>query len=196
MSFLIAAASILAAWGLHRALEETRFVLPWWIDLPSVMGFYGLFHEIFDRRLWRTGLVRFIRLVAVPVANGRWTGYLISSFDPEGGKKPVTLNVVQTWRRIRIVLETESSESRSLSASMVADDPRITTISYEYLNEPKAHARATMHAHRGTARLAFRSTEDAEVLDGEYYTGRDRQNLGILHFERPSRKGTRKPRVS
>lgn len=111
---------------------------------------------------------------------------MISSFDPEGAQKQVTLDVVQTWRRIGVTLDAEESESHSLGASIVAECFRTVTLSYEYLNEPKALAKTTLHTHRGTARLTLRRTGKVEVLDGEYYTGRDRQNVGILHFERPS----------
>jgi hypothetical protein len=36
-----------------------------------------------------------------------------------------------------------------------------------------------MHAHPGMTRLEM---VDATHLEGEYYTGRDRQNYGTLHL--------------
>ena len=66
-------------------------------------------------------------------------------------------------------------------AMVLTDDPSGTVLSYEYLNEPVAAAGATMHAHRGTARLVLQGESD---LDGEYYTGRDRQQYGALRIHR------------
>src|SRR5207249_8977692 len=99
-----------------------------------------------------------VRLATLPDLNGSWSGYLISSFDPEGAQKQATLSVTQTWRRIGVTLETEESESHSLGASIVAECFRTVTLSYEYLNEPKALAKTTMHTHRGTARVTSRRT--------------------------------------
>ena len=39
-----------------------------------------------------------------------------------------------------------------------------------------------MSIHRGTVRLLF--DEKKNVLNGEYYSGRDRQNFGSLYFVR------------
>lgn len=58
---------------------------------------------------------------------------------------------------------------------------------YEYLNEPKSGAVATMHTHRGLARLSLRR-DDGDVLDGEYYTGRDRQHYGATWLRRERRE--------
>lgn len=184
MSFFIAVVSLLAAYLLHRGFDWANMHPPWWIETPSVMGFYAILQGIFDGWLWRTKLARRLHLVRLPNLNGDWEGYLISSFDPAGERLIVRLKVVQTWRRIRVTLLAKESESHSLGASVVADDPQTVTLSYEYVNEPKPRARGTMHTHRGTARLAFQRVGGIDVLDGEYYTGRDRQNFGVLRFER------------
>ncbi len=55
-------------------------------------------------------------------------------------------------------------------------------LDYEYVNEPNAHAVEGMHMHRGTARLVL--SEDGRVLEGEYYTGRDRKSHGTLRLEK------------
>ena len=61
------------------------------------------------------------------------------------------------------------------------DDGGGPMLSYEYRNEPKPHAAATMHPHRGMTRLGLVSPGR---LEGEYYTGRDRQNYGTLSLEK------------
>ncbi len=78
------------------------------------------------------------------------------------------------------MLETEYSKSQSLIVGIITAGSSAMVMSYEYLNEPKPAAKETMHAHRGTARLVL----EGESLEGEYYTGRDRQNYGSLSLRR------------
>jgi len=177
----IAGASVLAAWVLNRVLGAMQFALPWWIDAPSVIGFYGLLYAIFDKYLWRWRIFRTIGVVKVPDLNGTWNGYVASSFDKHATKYDAILRIVQNCTRISVILETDYSKSSSLIAAIVTEDPG-TVLSYEYLNEPIPNAKHTMHTHRGTARLTMQS--NGKALEGEYYTGRDRQNFGILRFER------------
>lgn len=52
---------------------------------------------------------------------------------------------------------------------------------YDYLNEPNSDAVETMHMHRGTARLVLTG---ADQLEGDYYTGRDRSNIGVIKLRK------------
>jgi hypothetical protein len=178
----IAALSVLAAWILNRVLGTMQFTFPWWIGAPSVIGFYGVLYAIFDKRLWRWRILRTIGAVKVPVLNGIWNGCVVSSFDEHATKYDATLKISQNWTQISVILKTNYSKSSSLIAAIVTEDPGGTVLSYEYLNEPMPNAKNTMHTHRGTARLTMQS--NGKALEGEYYTGRDRQNFGILRFER------------
>ena len=54
------------------------------------------------------------------------------------------------------------------------------TLDYMYVNEPGAGALESMHAHRGTAMLEFKDG----VLEGDYYTGRDRREIGTIRLQR------------
>jgi len=85
------------------------------------------------------------------------------------------------WK-ISICLETQHSKSRSLSASILVEDSNEIVLNYEYLNEPKPKARPSMNIHRGTTRLILSS--DFRELDGDYYSGRGRQNYGSLKFKK------------
>ncbi len=178
----IAAISLLAAWGLNKTLSILQIVSPWWFDAPSVIGFYGLFYNIFDRWLWRMPILRQIGLVNLPDLNGTWNGYVVSSFDGHGTRHGAHIEILQSWTKISIILRTENSKSHSLIATIITKNPGGIVLSYEYLNEPKANAKETMHPHRGTTWLTL--VKSGEMFDGEYYTGRDRLNYGSLHFER------------
>jgi hypothetical protein len=57
---------------------------------------------------------------------------------------------------------------------------------YEYANDPRFAASDSMHAHRGVA--IIRVSSDARRLEGEYFTGRDRQTHGSILVERVSRQ--------
>jgi len=178
----IGCTSVLVAWALNRVLGAIQFALPWWIDAPSVIGFYGLVYAIFNKYLWRWRILRTIGVVKIPDLNGTWEGYVASSFDQHATKYDATITIFQNWTQISIILETSNSKSSSLIAAIVTEDPNSMVLSYEYLNEPKPNSKHTMHIHRGTARLTLQS--DGKMLEGEYYTGRDRQNFGILRFKR------------
>jgi len=178
----IAIVSILFAWGLNRLFNFIQLTAPWWVDAPSVVGLYGLLYTLFDKYLWRFRILRTVVIVKIPNLNGTWNGYVASSFDKHATKHNATIRIYQNWTRIIISLETNYSKSSSLIAAIVTENPSGTILCYEYVNEPKPNAKSTMHTHRGTARLILKS--DGKVLEGEYYTGRDRQNFGILRFER------------
>lgn len=176
---ILAAASIGFAWFVNYLLSMWSVVLPWWIEGPSVLGFYGLFYSIFEEKLWKISFIR--RALKIPNLNGSWVGHVKSSYDNFQSALAAEMDVHQSWTRMSIVMRTQTSKGCSLN-SMIVNNLNEMTLSFEFLNEPKVAAPASMHMHRGTARLSI----DAKVesLDGEYYTGKDRNNFGILHFER------------
>lgn len=177
-------ASIASALALAWLIEVTGLRIPWWLDSPSVIGFYGIYWNWFDRRLWRAGWVRMLGLCAIPDLRGTWSGETVSSFDDRAGPHPVRVIIQQTWTRI--IVEFHGGVSRSAS-NMAAFRLIAATgeIAYEYLNEPLPGAVATMHMHRGMARLAFPvDSMIPDRLDGTYYTGRDRQSHGEIRLRR------------
>jgi hypothetical protein len=182
--FGLAILSIFAARGLSIALEWAGLNPPWWIDMPSVLSFYGLFCGTFDRWFWKLSALRKISLVKTPNLGGTWKGFGASSFDKHATTYQGMLKIRQTWTRISIILETDTSVSRSGVAGIMTHDTAAPFLSYEYLNEPKANAKDKMHSHRGTARLSLKKSENMELLEGEYYTGRDRQHFGSMRFQR------------
>jgi len=181
---LVAGISVLCAWLLFRVLVNLQVTVPWWVDAPSVMGFYGVLYKVFDKWLWRTPVFRQIGLVKVPCIEGVWEGYVSSSFDEHQNQYAVVVTIRQTWTEVSLVLQSQHSRSHSLVASIIGGQSGYPWLNYEYLNEPSPDARSTMHSHRGSARLMI--CEDRGVLEGQYYTGRDRQNYGVIYVERMS----------
>lgn len=179
--FILAVSAILAAWLLPQLLGRLGIPMPWWVDAPSVMAFYGAFHAAFDRWVWRWTWLRRIGLIAVPDLGGSWC-FLISS--SHGTSIEAAVGIYQTWRGIRIKLETEQSRSSSLIASVLTAEPDEFVLSYEYCNTPKQGAVETMHAHRGSAEVRFPKDKWITSGAGEYYSGRDRANQGGISVER------------
>ena len=179
----LAAVSILAAWGLHELFRVLQFSPPWWLETPSVVGFYALFYTVFDKWGWRIPILRKIEIIKIPDIAGKWEGFVTSSYDEHKNHIDATIMIKQTWTKLKIQLETPTSISQSQTASIITD-VHSDIISYEYINEPRAHAKATMHTHRGTARHVLKKENDVETFNGEYYTGRDRGTFGTLTFRR------------
>ena len=178
--FFLAVVCIFLAWSFFKILNNYQITLPWWVESPSVLFFYGLLFVIFDKWSWE--FFRKIGFVKIPNLNGEWKGHLKSSFGEHSSEIKTTLKIFQTWTRIKILLTTEQSSSQSQTASIIIDAPEGKYLSYQYINEPKPNAVKTMSMHRGTARLLFNEKEN--TFSGEYYSGRNRRNFGSLYFKR------------
>jgi SMODS-associating 2TM, beta-strand rich effector domain len=175
---LLATVAITLAWLSSKILEVMHVTLPWWLDAPSTLGFYGALYALFDRNLWRNRIVRKFGLVRVPNLTGRWHGYLISSFDGHVKRHNLVINIFQTWTQIAVFLTTDASISRSCVAVIQVDDPDGVSLTYQYQNQPLANATRTMHMHYGTAMLRM---SDDDSLTGDYYAGRDRRTFGRIY---------------
>ena len=176
----LAAISFILAWALHQFLTQLSWSVPWWIDAPSIMGFYGLLYTLFDRIFWKSSLVRKTGLVKTPNLKGNWEGTLVSSYDDFKERHRVEVHIEQTWTKIVIIFRTSNSTSQSVMAGFITQIPSEIMLTYEYRNEPRTLAKETMHAHDGTAWLIWKN----EKLEGSYYTGRDRKNHGEIELHR------------
>jgi len=177
ITFGLAVLAIGIAWALFRLFAFVHFTVPWWLDAPSTMGIFGFCYTAFDKVLWRQGWVRRIGLVKVPDLEGKWQGHIKSSFDQNSKEHEVSVRIRQSWTRLSLLLESGNSVSRTLVGSLQVTTPEGPVLSYQYRNEPRPVALETMQIHYGTARLVLR---DADVLDGDYYSGRGRQQYGSI----------------
>ncbi len=179
--FGLAVLAVGAAWSLSRILNGTQIAVPWWLDAPSTMGFFGIFFALFDRYVWRARMLHRIGLLKVPVLAGEWRGHVVSSFDDHKKPREVRVRIEQTWLRIVVLLSSDTSNSHTLTAAIEVHAPEGIALSYQYENQPQPGAVKTMEIHLGTARLIF---ADGRVLDGYYYSGRGRQEYGSIHLAR------------
>jgi len=175
--FGLAAIAIGLAWLLSLIIGEIH--LPFWIEVPGAVTLYGLLYALFRSYIWKWSLLHRIGLVTTPNIAGDWCGYVTSTFDDLAVRHPIKVRIQQNWTHLLLRLSANNSESESVVAFMVVGDG--TALSYEYRNTPKPGAKDTMHAHAGMAVLKL--GDDGE-LSGEYYSGRDRANQGIISLMR------------
>ena len=178
---LLALLAIALAWTSSKFLVAAHLSIPWWVDAPSSMAFYGALYALFDRHLWRNRFVQKLGLVRIPNLTGRWRGYLITSFDGHAKRHDLMIHIFQSWTQITVYLTTPMSLSRSCAAVIQVDDPEGASLVYQYQNQPLATAMRTMHMHCGTAMLRI---SDGGCLVGDYYAGRDRRTFGWICCQR------------
>ena len=179
--FYLAILAVISSLVLAALLRKICWTPPLWVDFTSVMGLYGVLYGFFKRVAWKWGWLRNVVSVSTPMLAGTWSGTVQSDYD--GVTRPahdVEAVIGQDWTEIVIRLIGPNSKSHSLSASMVVTEDECIMI-YDYLNEPNADAPDTMHMHRGTARLVLTETDR---LEGDYYSGRDRNNIGLIKLQK------------
>ena len=177
---VLAATSVLLVWLLDTVLNFLGIEPRWWLSLPSFGSFYGVLYWLFDRYFWRWAALDKIGLVGVPNLNGQWAGEILSSYVLDGTSLEVSVLIRQRWSKLVIRLDTTRSRSHSVSATLRVGDLPYPTLDYMYVNEPWPNALESMNAHRGTAMLELKGA----VLEGEYYTGRGRREIGTIQLRR------------
>lgn len=181
---IIGVLSVSAGWAINWGMRQLDFPLSWLIAPPTAMGCFGLLNEVFDKRLWTHTLATALGLTKIPNLSGTWPGLVEQTSDVVPKKVEAQLIIAQSWTRIGIRLRTGQSESASQMGAIDVGNGATVMLKYEYLNEPNPRAAETMHSHRGFARLSYSRSDGKEILQGEYFTGRDRRTFGILQFER------------
>lgn len=171
--------------------------------VPATGLLFAVLFAAFNRWWWRHRWIQATPFVTAPDLNGEWTVHVQqteSSLASDGGNKSeteldrpeVNTQVIgtafidQTWRRMLISMEFEDSISISLGGSIITDT-HPTRLNYYYRNEPKPSAPEEADVHYGTADLRY--DEDADVLEGEYFTDRFRQTSGEIILKQESTNG-------
>lgn len=175
----LAVAAIVLALALSATLDRLDLTVPWWLDAPAVIGFYGILYRFYDQTAWRWR-VGPLRLSDVPYVGGTWVGEVCSTHEPEI-VHVAQLRIRQTWTAIEIEFVGERSGSCSTMATVNPSNGTGCHLLYEYLSEPRSLAPESMAIHRGVALLRLR--DDGE-LEGDYYTGRGRHTHGSMRFRR------------
>lgn len=179
LPLLISAAAIACAYGLHLGLTKLPSLNLWWLEIPSVLGFYRLLYWFLDIRLWKTQAIAKVLRISTPDFGGTWEGSIRTNFDDYEVDHPVTATIQQTWTMVLIIFETSESTSESKTAAFTTSGMKQRLV-YTYLNTPKHGSATDMHTHEGCASLWLSGVN----LEGEYFTGRDRGEYGNIVLRR------------
>lgn len=179
-------ASVVVAWVYTWFTGLIGWSLPWWLEAPSILSVFGLLYWLFNTRLWRHKWVR--PLIGIPDLNGSWSGEVINTSEDETThtpvqtvRTPVKVTIKQSWTEILVHLETKTSDSHSIAASLRLNRDVVPVLSYQYNNQPKNSAPKDFVGHPGTVDLKLMSQNE---LNGDYYSGRGRQTYGCIELTR------------
>lgn len=178
---VLSALSVVCAWLLSLFLKNIKLgSLLLWIDLPSVLGFFGILWTWFDQIGWRKMPLRKLFRIDVPNLSGNWL--TLAEPNQELGKRAEgKATIKQTWSEVKIIIDWKDSKSTSFAATLLKADDQFE-LNYQFMNIPKPLATRTMNVHKGTAQLAL--SADHSKLVGEYYSGKGRNNDGQLTLVR------------
>ena len=149
--------------------------------IPVFAFFVGLY-QLFNRKLWKCAWVR--KFLLVPDLNGQWVckgetklkNGEKADFQWEG-----KIVITQSWSKILVHLQTETSSSKSVSASIFHDKGVGYRLQYLYKSDPTAAALG-LNKHDGFAEILF--AEDCRSGEGNYFTDHHRQTVGTLSVSR------------
>ncbi len=138
---------------------------------------------LYNNHLWKFWPFSSLQWFDIPNLNGTWVVTIKSSYNEFGDPNRANAIIRQTASKIGILLDTDTSSSYSISASIIRTERHDSfELIYEYINKPKPDAKETMNIHAGSVWL--RIFENLQRLEGEYYSGRGRQNFGSVEFIR------------
>lgn len=181
VTLFLALLSVILTMSIDRVVNHLTVSFPWWFDKPSVMVFFGILYELFNKYLWRWDLLRKIGVVKTPDLNGSWDAEIKSSFDGYAGSHTGSVIIRQTWTRISINMMTARSNSHSFAAALMVNQLGGDMLCYEYQNNPDPIVEPSMHIHIGTAILGLIGPD---CMQGYYYSGRDRETHGSLSLRK------------
>lgn len=196
---VLAAVALVTTTAANTLFSRLFSNLPISISIAISWGLiFGLVWRLYDRWLWKTRIASTLGATKTPNLNGEWAGWIQTSYEGEipdeilhpenegnedGQRLKATIHIEQTWRKINIHFQTDQSHSDSNGATILTEEGRWPSISYQYEN-PGSTLVEGLDMHFGTASLEYRDDSTTEVLEGLYYTGPGRDNHGHMYFER------------
>ncbi len=176
--FYLAAAAIALGYGTHLIIARWIPGLPWEIDPPTAITWFGVLRGWFDKKLWRVRFGKW-RLSRIPDLNGKYVGTLRGRFQGVFRTTDIDVVIEQTWSGIRIEGETISTTAKSEMAFISIDESELR---YEFSNEPKPDKVGVRTPHRGTSFYKI----SGEGLVGGYYNYGGSSTDGAIKLRRVS----------
>lgn len=137
--------------------------------LAGTVVFAGLFY-LYQNRLWKFRLSKRWGAGAYPNLNGRWVGFLNSSFK-QGGQNmivPVTLEIHQTASSVSVRACFEKAQSECVIADFETIKDRLF-LCYLYDNTLDGKVSGTASHDRGAVMLEYFEKDKAKTLKGYYF---------------------------
>jgi hypothetical protein len=141
--------------------------------IGEAIGIAAILMAIFNKWAWKWKWLCWMN--DVPVLAKNYCGTFISDYDST--KRFGEIVIDQTFLNVAILLKTEESTSRSLTASF-GKVQSVQYLIYTYQNDPRAEIQDRSPMHYGTAML---NISNPMVLEGNYFTGR--KSRGSMKFE-------------
>jgi len=184
-NFLIVAVllAVALAYLFGKAIDALQIQIPWYLESPSILGFFGAIYWLYDKYIWKTKWIQKVDWIKTPNISGKWNVEIRTSHGDFTETVSGKAIIRQTAFKISIALETDTSTSNSIHAALMRTE-KVSEyeLTYNYINHPKADSLETMSIHMGTTHVSI--ADDSQKIDGEYYSGRNRQNFGRVTFSR------------
>lgn len=158
----LSAGAILKLMKSHQLLGPVPDIVFWPISAGVV---YLVVHAIFDKWLWKCGLVR--KIIDIPNIAGSWQCKGATK-DAEGNTTydwTAVVTITQSWEKITVCMKTEQSNSNSMVAALINEGLQGYRLIYRYANEPKAGE--PLNAHAGFCDLRF--NRELTEAEGDYF---------------------------
>lgn len=181
---VLIAVSVVLSYAISLFLKKINLDIPSYIDLPiAVPAIYSILFAFFDKKLWVLPIFKKMGVIIAEDLNGKWVGHIKSSYDNFETEIPAELNIKQTGTMVKIKGKFNQSKSISVHEDFgLSEVDQSIALFYFYRNEPCNDAIDTMSIHEGSAKLIYDKENDS--LNGYYYSGRDRNNYGIINVVR------------
>ena len=148
-------------------------------NLTTFSVFAGLFF-IFDNWLWRQQVVSWF--LKTPDLAGQWIcSGKTNSVDGVARDWSGKITISQTWSKISIALETETSTSISIIARLNSVAGQGFQLIYNYSNETKVRDPKLL-GHAGTSKLLI--SKDLKSATGTYFNDHPRPTSGSMVWKR------------
>jgi len=179
--------SFLPAVGIGLSEVMAKIGVPEWgkffIVIPITASLtYTFLYWFFNKYGWRP-----LSLIAqIPNVSGDWS-CIGKTLDDDGSVAhawQAELTISQTWEKIRVRLETNSSVSHSISVALIPEPDGCWMLMYSYINKPKV-GHNHLASHQGYSEMRF--SRGLQIASGEYFTAKGRGTTGTMQFTRRSK---------
>jgi hypothetical protein len=180
---LLVGISATITYAISAVLQKYGIIIPWYVETPSIPAIYALLFYIFNRFLWKRNLFRKLDIVVADDLNGKWNGFVKSSYDNFQKEIPIELQIEQSATRVKIYGKFGKSKSVSVHENFSRSEiDNKVALFYFFRNEPNYDAAETMATHEGAVKLTYSKEENK--MTGYYYSGRDRNNHGTIEVKK------------